>query len=723
MGLGVTTTSCEDMLTPDMDRYAVEFSGKDSLFFYLGILRNVQDMSEQNLLVNDIRSDLADTTAYSSDSVASIATFDRQPDGDNALLNRAAYYKVINQCNFYLAKVDTLASKNGTYYMRKEYAQVVGIRAWAYLQLVQAYGRVPFITQPVDKANTGWETNPEAWATPDNLVDLLRTELLKANTYERTLGYPSYGTFNTGNSSAQIASSYVRFYTDVILGDLYLLRSSGKSDYVEAAKCYYRFLSDQALQGKVVTGSTATASEFVSGSGGKKSYNYFSSSWLQGFSSPVSLSASENLTLIPSAANREFGRVLTTAAQIYGFDASSSNSTSTEENDDETTTTTTSGQVTVTANYKSRQIAPSQAYIRLNQAQNYTYPTIDANDVVTEMKYYEGAGDARLYGTAPYNTSNDGTYRFINKESPFGGWTGNSASSPQFKYYKSFYRLRQIYLRYAEAINRAGYPRTAFAVLRNGLNSERFPKLLAVPDTIYTADPEAPGGGYKRPYYRLQENLDYNSMNYIGVDEIRRAQADPSYSQYLDFSSSRWTNIGGIHEFGCGTSTTEDTLYSYDIAVRDRIEDESLRNPSAYTPAEVQGAVKKLRVFVDEENPQEGDDSEGDDEVPGEELWKYTELDMLPPEEPTAAEINAVETLILDEMALETAFEGTRMADLIRVARHKNQENPGTGTEWLAWKISRRSLNLAPYEQPTQKDARLYGILLDESNWYLRNPD
>ena len=36
------------MLTPDMDRYSEGFSGKDTVYFYLGILRNVQDMVEQN---------------------------------------------------------------------------------------------------------------------------------------------------------------------------------------------------------------------------------------------------------------------------------------------------------------------------------------------------------------------------------------------------------------------------------------------------------------------------------------------------------------------------------------------------------------------------------------------------------------------------------------------------------------------------------------------------
>ena len=100
-----------------MNRYAENFSGKDTIYFYTGILRNVQDMVEQNQLLGDLRSDLVAPTAYVSDSVSGIINYDRtnanaNRDGDNGLLNRSAYYKVINQCNFYLAKVDTSAVKN-----------------------------------------------------------------------------------------------------------------------------------------------------------------------------------------------------------------------------------------------------------------------------------------------------------------------------------------------------------------------------------------------------------------------------------------------------------------------------------------------------------------------------------------------------------------------------------------------------------------------------------
>ena len=190
MSFGLATTSCEDMLTPEMDRTVENFTGRDTVNFYLGILSNVQEMIENNVILGEVRGDLCETTDYVSDTISAVANFIPTEDGENGLLNRAAYYKVINQCNFYLARVDTMAQKNNIYYMRKEYAQVQAIRAWTYMQLVQNYGTVPFITRPVESAGTGWETNsPEGTVNADNLLDkLLENNLMRAYEYERTLG-------------------------------------------------------------------------------------------------------------------------------------------------------------------------------------------------------------------------------------------------------------------------------------------------------------------------------------------------------------------------------------------------------------------------------------------------------------------------------------------------------------------------------------------------------
>lgn len=708
LGFGVSTTSCEDMLTPDMDRYSENFSGNDTVYFYLGILRNVQDMVEQNELLGDLRSDLVTTTSYSSDSIADIINYQKLQDGENGLLNRAAYYKVINQCNFYLAKVDTNAVKNNIYYMRKEYAQVVAIRAWTYLQLVQTYGRVPFITKPVDNANTGWENNPETWATPDNLVDLLKDELEKAKTFEHTLGAPNYGSFNTGNIT--IDSKYMRFYNDLVLGDLYLLRGKDRADFVAAAKNYYYFLKEKAKSGISVLDTPARFNEFSMG--GKDYYSPSISSWISAGLQATSLSSYENITIIPSAANSSFGKVLSREAQIYGFDIHSTNSTT--GGDDNATDATTSGNISVKPNLRSRQIAPSEAYLNLCAAQYYTNSVFtSASELPTEVEYYEGVGDARMHATAPIFQTTDGKERYIVKNTPVTSVSmDGQANVASFKYYKSLYRLSQVYLRYAEAINRAGYPRTAFAILRDGINFNNMPKLLE--DKVY--DDENQTWHYT---YDLDSVKTAYGINYIGADELYRAQNEPEYANFIDFSTNIWNNKS-IHGLGCGTSTVADTLYDFECAegiVRQRIQQEqALANALGLSLSETPDTP------AEEVQPQSraNDDEEGEETEPDRSGYKEGEPARVPAEV-DMNEVLAVESLIADELALQTAYEGTRMFDLIRIARHRDAAGQ-FGTQWLAWKVARRNELLKPYEVPTQYNATLYNLLVNPENWYIANP-
>ena len=723
MGVGIATTSCEDMLTPDLTRYTENFSGRDTVYFYNGILRNVQDMVEQNELLGDLRSDLVTTTKYTSDSISNIVKYEnKRIDGEDQLLNRAAYYKVINQCNFYLAKVDTTAQKNNIKYMKREYAQVLNIRACAYLQLVQTYGTVPFITKPVDNADTGWEKNPEKWATADNLLDLLKADLKTANgiEYANGYGYPDYGEYQTGNSNFKVNTKYLRFYSDLILGDLYLLHSANRQDYIEAAKSYYKFLRRYNNSTYNVTGGFATYSRYQLPNG---TYQYTPNvdSWIGSGLNASSL-GNENITIIPSAANNTFGRVLSRNVQIFGFDPSSRNSTSSDVNGGSVST---SGQVTISVNYRSRQVGPSNAYVNLCKTQSYSN-TEYASGIASNITYFTGVGDARMYGTAPIVETKEGgrdenENRYIMKSAVPSSVDGSGlAHGASFKHFRSIYRVRQVWLRYAEAINRAGFPRLAFAVLRDGLDHQTLPTLT---DSIKYIN--ADSTKYHTVTYLDSTSVENTSRGvfYLGNDEMRRAQAEPEHSLFLpDFENkdnNEWLSNRGIHEQGCGASSVLDTIFSYKNVVAKRIEEEAKRTNSL--TASVKRHIRNLRRY----DVTVGDDTNtgtGDVEEDGEQ------------KEPAPAEVNplevqAVETLIADECALETAYEGSRMFDLIRFARHMNNDASGVpgftptyGTTWLAWKIARRNENLKPYEDPTIYDGSLYTLLLDPNNWYIVSP-
>ena len=69
---------------------------------------------------------------------------------------------------------------------------------------------------------------------------------------------------------------------------------------------------------------------------------------------------------------------------------------------------------------------------------------------------------------------------------------------------------------------------------------------------------------------------------------------------------------------------------------------------------------------------------------------------------------NAVEDLIIDEMGLELAFEGTRFSDLCRVALRRGKP------DYLAERVAKRHTG--------EVDERLRSWLQDKSHWFLPIP-
>ena len=706
LGLTVTTTSCEDMLTPDLDRYAQDFSGRDTVNFYFGILSNMQDMIENNVLLGEMRGDLTDTTMYVNDTVAQIANYENtMEDGDNGLLNRAAYYKVINQCNFYLAKADTMAMKNNVYYMRREFAQVQIIRAWTYLQLVQLYGEVPFITKPVDNANTGWEKNPEAWATSDNLLALLQQSgLNRAYQYEKISGYgrPNYGTLSNGGGS--IPASLLVIPGDLVLGDLYLLRGASKADYEQAARHYYTYIREMLDHNMAM--NTYRGGSLMWDQTQNKVKPMSSGGWESNFHS--SSQYIENISVVASSMNSRVGTMLTRLPGIYGFDITSRSSNVESDDDDDEESGSEAGTVTVTANYKNRQLAPSARYMQLSTNQR-----IYLNH--GEKAEY-GLGETRYAGTVSKVRTDAGNFYFMKKSVTSTNTMYDAITSTGsfgFNYVVPVYRMAQVFLRFAEAINRAGFPRYAYTVLRKGFTQTQMPILRD--SIVYDSAKQT-----RKNLYMVDYKVD--GIRSLDVNEMRRAQ---DHLDFLDFSNPIWRGAG-VHEMGCGTTDDKDTLSFYDKVVNQRIAEEALRvgNQSL---ARKYFAKARLLDTTDEGGTEEGGNGEGEgdnDTIPDRDTW---EMEPDPkPAEPSLLEINAVETLIADEMALETAGEGFRFFDLTRIARHKNSGDAGLtpdyGTIWFAWQVARRSEKLGNYESTNVYNTNLYNKLLNTQNWYLPNP-
>lgn len=749
LAFGLGATSCEDMLTPDMTNASdADRRIEDTVFNYLGIMRSMQQVAEQNVILGEARGDLVTTTSYTSDSIDRIANFRQPVDGENLLLNRAAYYNVINHCNFYLAAVDSTKVLNYNYLMKKEVAQVILIRAWAYMQLVQNYGRVPFITVPVTSAGTGWETDPaEGWvslaAGEENLLNRLYDtptgELWRAYEYERVEGLPNYGSYYYDGQNV-VSSKLTFFHADIIMAELYLLCAQTRADYEKAAEYYYRYFTNFSGQKNCygyITNSRAFYSENLYG--GRRTYSVSADSWVNALYTGgyTNTSTANAVTFVPSAASTNFGLVLKRIPEIYGFELSSSTSTSIREQDDAANDYVADvGAVNVQGtNYKKRQLAPSEGYISLNEAQ----PFAISDDRSTEdvMKFPEDIGDARLAGAAPLFRTEEGRLRFVQKFCP-GRISGEGLSSGgnAFRYCIPLYTTVQLYLHFAEAINRAGFPRYAFAILHDGLNYNYMPDNSVVQSTgqvaglkyeLVSEDEETHTRTFRTVIDSVSSNVNLSKgtkgANYISPYELVAS----STKSWLDFSDNAyWNNILGIHEMGCGLATHGNTEFTYENVVEQRIADEALR--SGLTIAQAASYARRMMDGDDTtgDDPA-GEGTTGDDETP-EVVWDsvYLPIDV-PTDEMLAAQINAVETLIADEAALALSFEGFRYYDLMRMARHKNLDSylaPDYGSRWMAWLIARRNLSLKPYEQPANTgDGSIYNLLsAGEVNWYLASP-
>ena len=144
------SSSCSDMLENDSQRqvFDANLSEKtDSIFYALGILKGLQQLADQYVFLGEMRGDLVEVTPYTDNNLRQLANF--TATATNKYDSAYVYYRVINNCNYYIAHRDTTLRTGADYVVMNEYVAVKAIRAWAYMQLARVYGKVPFYTEPL----------------------------------------------------------------------------------------------------------------------------------------------------------------------------------------------------------------------------------------------------------------------------------------------------------------------------------------------------------------------------------------------------------------------------------------------------------------------------------------------------------------------------------------------------------------------------------------------
>ena len=628
-------SSCEDMLNVESDRVEYEFDNwtlNDSVYSVLGILKSVQEVGDRQVLLNELRADLvsiSETKAVVDIQELSKSIFNVET---NKYLDVKDYYAIINNCNIYLARVDTTLEKNNVKLMVPEYVAVKSVRAWTYLQLAILYNKVPYYTEPILTHSAAENVMNQPMLTREEIITRLIADILP---YENPAAYPmpawdSDGKilkFGYGENGTEIDTKKLFMPIRLLLGDLYLWRGNA-GDYKKAAQFYYSFITGAATNDMATKYSDKSFISTYSASGGKGMNTAFAERFaLKTFSSM----SEDILAMIPFAKSSlqgtisELSNVFLPQNEVGGS-----------------------------------QVYASPAMVALSERQIYRYAEGDDLDRPTLVEYshnYEKKGDLRLYSTTCKQVSDDEMKTEFNNlilkfnlEEP-----GKTFYVPQISVSNIVIaRPSHVYLRFAEALM--------------GMSREGYAGAMEVAMIVLKE-------GVKRNYILYQdpvERIDSVYTDNFGNEVVHKTIISYTDSLAFDFTDATFENNIGIHSHGSGDSERNEYYALDDINV-----------------ARYFGLTKK-----------DGDKEVVDGELTEEQYRLY------------------VTELILDEMALELAWEGTRFGDLVRVAKAIGDPDV------LAKRIAGRAYNNAySHRHPEfEFDNAIYNQMKDEANWYLPLP-
>ena len=513
-------TSCEDMLMTGNDSMVTDpalDNKTDSVFYALGIAQAMQQLADQYFFVGEMRGELVTTTEHTDNNLRQLA--DYSATTSNRYDSAYVYYKVINNCNYYLKHRDTTLTTGATNVVINEYAAVEAWRAWAYLQLARTYGGnekgVPFYTEPLTSISQIEDGNfPELTLT--EIVAALAPSLEKYS----GLQVPNFGqtAYSVGNTNwgpgKSIDPAKIFVPVDVVLGEMYL----EDGQWLKAAQHYCKYLCDNKetsndytvfrMFGEEALSLTMFPVDF------ERSYQSFVDSYTQIFNN--SAAPADVLAYIPMAVSSQRGQT-TNIPLAFGYDYYSTKS------------------ATVCPQVEEIQIAPSATYYALTDTcAVYYYPknmngtTLEPNP--NDVKVWKG-GDGR----ACY--SNGGVLAG-NYEAILNRDINDTTKVHIGKAHKNanvyLFRTSTIYLHLAEALNRLGHPDAAFAILRNGISTY-----------LEQLVPGA-GGVYAPHQYMTQESVDLLTTKVPFLNEANRTVFIPENTYGIHHHGASFVNAKGV---------------------------------------------------------------------------------------------------------------------------------------------------------------------------------
>ena len=242
--LGTVLFSCnkvldkkpENVLTPTQ----VYQNVYDADAAIIGLYGKFMGLAKQYVVLNELRADLLDVTANADADLRDLNEHTVKPE--NPYADPRPFYAVINDCNDVLKNFNIMLrdKKFSDVDYQQRYSDVGALRSWLYLQVGIHWGNVPYVTDPLETIDAVRDASKFPVIPFNQLLDSL---IAFTNTLPFLRPYPSGVSINTGLVTSYDGYNTKRFFIDkfTLLGDLNLW----KGNYRQAATYYRRLMEHE----------------------------------------------------------------------------------------------------------------------------------------------------------------------------------------------------------------------------------------------------------------------------------------------------------------------------------------------------------------------------------------------------------------------------------------------------------------------------------------------
>ncbi len=437
IGALVTINSCKKLLDTEplttvggANMYRNVFDADAAV---IGIYGKFMNLAKPYILMNELRADLMDITANSDMNMRQLS--EHTATADNPLIDPQPFYEVIVNCNDVLANFKKMyaESKLKEAEFNQRYSDIGAIRSWVYLQLGIHYGTVPYVTSPLANVAELKSLNNFPMLSLPVLVDSL-TRFTEDLPY--TEAYPAGTTLLTTVDGYSTQKFFIN--KNVLLGDLYLWQGQ----YDKAADRFKRVLE--------VLGPTGNNEQF---------FNQYR----------ISSFANSSITY---SRTQDFSSLTYTPGWRYLFERPQADNEFNWE--------------MIWSLPFDRNFAPVNPFIDLFSPNGGSYLLQPAQQAIdlwnSQTQVYTFASNTAtaaevLRDNFPLDSRGVFSYRIINGQPVVMKYlynylgADNLPINPFSKPGKWFLtRAATLHLHYAEAANRAGYHKLAYALVNKGIN-------------------------------------------------------------------------------------------------------------------------------------------------------------------------------------------------------------------------------------------------------------